>query len=135
MVSLIALISSGKGSWGQVNSLISSGKWDKVYLLCNSFAYEKFEIDPQKAIKLKIDFDKIQFSYKKLSEFFKKEINDFEVALNLYSGTGLEHMCVISSLLKAGLGIRFVYLEDKEVKEFEILEENYNLEEENPDGL
>ncbi len=130
MVALIAMVSSGKGTWGQISALLSNQKWDKVYLLCNDFSYEKFEISPDKALKLKFDENLPEQSFKKLAEFFKKEIKDFEVALNLSSGTGMEHMIVLSSVLKAGLGVRFVYAKEKEIKEFEILDEVFVPQEE-----
>ena len=123
MVSLIALLSSGKGTWGHVNSLMSCAKWDKIYLVCNDFAFENFE--SKGAVKLKFDEKNPIESMNKLAKFFKKEIKDFEVAINLSSGNGLEHMAVLSSVLKSGLGIRLVYCENKELKEFEILDEKH----------
>ena len=129
MVSLIAMLSSGKGTWAQVNSLIACAKWDKIYLICNDFAYEKFEIDSTKALKLMIDEKNPEKSFPKLANFFRKEIKDFEVALNLVSGSGMEHMALLSAVLKSGLGVRYVYCENKEVKEFELLDEKYVLEE------
>lgn len=125
MVSLIAMLSSGKGTWGQVSSLISSEKWDNVYLICNEFSYKTFEINPQKALKLQIDENKPEEIFEKLAPFFKKQIKDFEVAVNISSGTGAEHMALLSALLKAGLGLRFVYLKDNEVTEFKLLEQEF----------
>jgi len=122
MVTLIALISSGKGTWGQVLSVINSYKWDNIYLICNNFSYDNFKIDPNLAIKLKFDEKNLIKSFNKISDFFKKNIKDFEVAINLYSGNGMEHMILVSSILKSGLGIRFVYCENKELKEFKLLE-------------
>lgn len=130
MTTLVALISSGKGTWAQVLSLISAQKWDKVYLICSEFAHENFQMDPLKATKLKIDETKPEQSYKQLAEFFKKEVKDFEVALNLFSGSGMEHMIVLDAILKAGLGIRMVYIDaQKQVKEFELLEQKFSMEE------
>ncbi len=130
MVSLIAVLSSGKGTWAQVNSLIACAKWDKIYLICNDFAYEKFEINPSKVLKLKIDETHPEKSFPKLAAFFKKEIKDFEVALNLVSGSGMEHMVLLSAILKAGLGVRYVYSVGNELKEFELLDEKYVPDEE-----
>ena len=130
MVSLIALVSSGKGTWGQVSSLINNENWDKVYLLCNDFSYQNFEISPSKALKLQFDEKHPEKTFPKLAEFFNKDVKDFEVAVNLSSGTGMEHMAVLSAILKAGLGVRFVYPQGNEVKEFEILDEVYAPQEE-----
>lgn len=119
------MLSSGKGTWGQVNSLIKLGDWDKIYLICNDFAYENFDIDQTKTIKLKIDEKHPDKSIRILSQFFKKDIKDFEVGLNLISGSGLEHMAILSAILKAGLGVRLIYADMNEVKEFKISDEKY----------
>lgn len=131
MTSLIAILSSGKGTWGQVNSLMKLEKWDKIYLICNDFAFENFDVDKNKCVKLRFDEKNPNESFNKLAKFFKKEVNDLEVALNISSGTGIEHMAVLSAVLKSGLGIRFVYADRDEIKEFEILEGNYDIEEDN----
>jgi fructose-1,6-bisphosphatase/sedoheptulose 1,7-bisphosphatase-like protein len=127
MTCLVALISSGKGTWGQVLSTINAAEWDKVFLVCNEFTYDKFNIEPNKAIKLKIDTKNIEDSYKKLSDFLKKEIKDLEIAVNLSSGDGIEHMAVISAVLRAGLALRLVYADPqlKEIKEFEIFDQKF----------
>lgn len=130
MVSLIIMVSSGKGTWGQVSSLINSHKWDQVYLVCNEFSYKTFDINPQKALKLQIDENKPEEIFEKLAPFFKKQIKDMEVAVNITSGTGSEHMALLSALLKAGLGLRFVYLKDNELTEFKLLEQEFIPEEE-----
>ena len=124
MVSLIVILSSGKGTWAQVNSLIKCAKWDRVYFVCNDYSFENY--DSKGAIKLKFDPKNPIKSMDVLSKFFKKEIKDFEVAINLYSGDGVEHMAVISSVLKAGLGMRFVYELNGEMKEFELLDQKFD---------
>lgn len=125
MTSLIAVIGNGKGTWGQVSSLINSKKWDKIYLICNEFTYKNFQIDPNLALKLKIDEKNLENNLKTLSQFFKKNINDFEIALNIISGNGFEHMITIASILKAGLGIRFIYSKDKNIKELKLFENQF----------
>ena len=130
MANLIALLSSGKGTWGQVNSLLKVEKWDHIYLLCNNYAYENFECDPQTVTKLILDENKIVESMNKLGKFFRTQIKDIDIALNLSSGTGMEHMAVVSAVLKAGLGIKFVYADYDELKEFNILDLPYNEDDE-----
>lgn len=122
MTSLIAILSSGKGTWAQVLSLIKAESWDKIYLICNDFANENFKIDMQNVIKLKINEKDPSRSVDALAKFFKKDVKDFEVAVNLFSGSGLEHMAVLSAILKSGLGIRLVYSQNNQLKEFEIME-------------
>ena len=41
---LLALLSSGTGSWGQVTGLINQGEWENIILLGSDFA-SKFTTD------------------------------------------------------------------------------------------
>lgn len=36
-------------------------------------------------------------------------------------------MAIISALLKAGVGLRFVYIKDQKLQEFKLLEEDYSI--------
>ena len=47
----------------------------------------------------------------------KEKIVDTEVALNMASGSGKEHMALISAVLKLGVGIRMVAPSEKGIKE------------------
>lgn len=124
MASLVALLSSGRGTWTQVLSLITAQTWEKIYLICDEQVYSQLTLQKENIIKIKFSSQTSLFS-----EVFEnlKKISDFEVALNIESGTGFEHMALMSAVLKSGLGIRFVYLENKKVKEFELLEEDFSL--------
>ena len=50
---------------------------------------------------------------KKIISKIKDSLNiiDTEVALNLSSGSGKEHMALLSAILKSGLGIRLITYE------------------------
>ncbi len=106
---LIALLSSGKGTWAQVAGLLNHGEWDKVILLGSDFAkqfshpneFEFIQCDLNKRLKdLKDEF----------SQKLKGKINGTEVALSIASGDGKEHMALISSLLSMPVGVRFTAL-------------------------
>jgi len=105
---LIAMIGSGKGTWGQVAGVINRGEWENIILIGNEFAkkfsteknFEFIEINSQGIIDLK---EEIQ---KKL----KGKIKGTEIALSIASGDGKEHMALISALLNLPVGIRFVVL-------------------------
>ena len=106
---LIALLSTGKGSWAQVSGLIKHGDWDKIVLVGNDFAKQ---FTAQKEFEfIKIDLDKKLKDLKE--EFLKKLHGKFdgtEVALSLASGNGKEHMALISALLNIPVGVRFAAL-------------------------
>ncbi len=114
MTYLIALLSSGKGTWAYVAELINKEDWEKVFLVTNDFGRENF----QKRVKLNknIEFVVIdpELSIPELVSAILKglegRIADTEVALNIISGNGKEHTAVLSALLKLGLGVRFVAL-------------------------
>lgn len=124
MVSLVTIISSGKGTWGQVNTLLREGTWDHQYIVCNDFAYDQFQAkDSNTTTKLRFDEKSWKESYQQLAGFFKEQLKgEMEVAVNISSGSGVEHMAVISALLKAGVGIYFVYADQGAVQEFSILD-------------
>lgn len=118
MTSLIVILSSGKGTWSHVAQLIAKQDWDKILLITNEFGKENFTVKEKPIEYIVID------SNKYLSELVKDvktqldgKIADTEVALNFISGTGKEHMAVLSALLKLGLGIRLVTLTPKGVEE------------------
>ena len=106
---LVALLSSGKGTWAQVSGLMKYGEWDKIILLGDEFAktfshekqFEFIRVDLNKKLKdLKEEF----------SEKLKGKFNGTEVALSIASGDGKEHMSLISALINLPVGIRFAAL-------------------------
>jgi ERCC4-related helicase len=106
---LIALLSSGKGTWAQISGLMKYGEWEKIVLVGDDFAKtftheKKFEF-------IKVDFNQ---KIKELREDFTKKLKGkfagFEVAVSIASGEGKEHMALISSLINLPVGIKFVAL-------------------------
>tara|TARA_Y100000310_G_scaffold284378_1_gene307115 strand:+ start:481 stop:837 length:357 start_codon:yes stop_codon:yes gene_type:complete len=110
MTELIALLSVGKGTWGQVSGLMQKGEWEKIIVLGPSYAKE-FNVEG-------IPFDFIEFDSNKTLLPLKKEfmsklkgkINGIEVALSIASGSGKEHMALQSALLSIPVGVRFTAL-------------------------
>lgn len=105
---LVALLSSGKGTWGQIAGVIKRGEWDKIILIGDNFA---------KQFKSEKDFEFIEINSSRImdlkNEIHKKlqgKIKGTEVALTIASGTGREHMSLISALLTIPVGIRFTAL-------------------------
>ena len=106
---LIALLSTGKGTWAQVAGLIKHGDWEKIIILGDDFAKQftsekKFEF-------IKIDLNKkIKDLKEEFSKKLKGKIKGTEVFLSVASGSGKEHMALISALINLPVGIRFVAL-------------------------
>jgi len=107
---LIALLSTGKGTWGQVAGLMQKGEWEKIIIVGAPFArdfnvpgipFDFIEFDPNKSlVQLKKEFAK------KLEGKFE----GLEVALSIASGNGKEHMALQSALLSLPVGVRFTAL-------------------------
>lgn len=106
---LIALLSSGEGTWAQVSGLIKFGQWDKIILIGNDFA-SKFTCEkPFEFIKVNTN-QRIKELRDEIAEKIKGKISGMEVALSIASGDGKEHMALISALINVPVGIRFAAL-------------------------
>ena len=106
---LVAILSSGKGTWGQVAGLIGRGEWDNIILVVDSFS-EKFNPSKKSEI-IKVDFRQPLLQLKEeLKNKLKSKITGMEVALSIASGEGKEHMALISALIDIPVGIKFTAL-------------------------
>ena len=109
LMELVALLSSGKGTWGQVAGLMTHGEWEKIIVLGDDFAKDfkhakKFEF-------IKVDLSKkIKELKEEFSNKLKGKFEGMEVALTIASGDGKEHMALISALINLPVGIRFAAL-------------------------
>lgn len=106
---LVALLSSGKGTWAQISGLIKYGEWDKVILLGDDFA-KQFTHEKEFEF-IKVDLSKRIIELRdELKEKLKGKIAGTEVALSMASGDGKEHMALVSALINLPVGIRFAAL-------------------------
>ena len=117
MSTLIACLSTGKGTWGHVSRLISENSWDKVFLITNEFGKENFSASNNTELILINQKQGIKELAREIESKLKNKIKDPEVALNLVSGTGKEHTAILSAILKLGLGIRLVALTQEGMQE------------------
>ncbi len=117
MTELIALLSTGKGTWTDVVKIMSSHDWDHIFLVTDDFGSQNFKkkentdfvvINSNESIELVIDH---------ITRQLKDKIEGTEVALNLTSGSGKEHMALLSALLKLGIGIRLIAATANGIKE------------------
>jgi len=114
---LVALLSTGKGTWGQVAGLTNRGEWDNIILIGTEFA-EKFTLDKKHEFIKITSNQRIADLKEDLMKKLKGKIKGTEVALSIASGSGKEHMALISALINIPVGIRFVALTKDGVIEF-----------------
>jgi hypothetical protein len=106
---LVALLSSGKGTWAQVSGLLKYGEWEKAILIGGDFAKTFTHEKPFEFINVDLD-KKLQELKAELMKKLKGKINGTEVALSIASGNGKEHMALTSALLHLPVGVRFTAL-------------------------
>lgn len=117
MGQLIGCLSTGKGTWGHVNRLIKEGEWNKIFLVTNEFGKENFSKD-EKTELIVVDSNKgLKELRDEIKEQLEKKDLEQEIGVNLISGSGKEHMALISALLKLGVAIRLVALTKEGMEE------------------
>lgn len=105
---LVALLSTGEGTWGQVSGLIKHETWDNIILIGNDFA-RKFTTEAKHEF-IEIKDNTLVDTKQEILDKLRGKIKGTEVALSIASGSGKEHMALISALLSIPVGIRFTAL-------------------------
>ena len=106
---LVALLSTGQGTWAQVSGLMKYGEWDKIFLIGGDFAKSFTHERPFEFIKVDLN-GKLKELRDEIAQKLKGKIDGTEVALSIASGDGKEHMALISALINLPVGIRFAAL-------------------------
>lgn len=118
MTDLIACLSTGKGTWGHVSRLMQAEEWGKVFLVTNSFGKERFTSERPFEFVVVDDTQLMEQMVASLKQQLDGKFTDFEVAVNIFSGSGKEHMALLSAVQQLGFGYRLVFLgEDGKVVE------------------
>ena len=108
MTDLVACLSSGEKSWAHVARMTKELDWKKIFLVTDEFGSKNFKSE-KKVDFIVVNFQKPVFELiEDIRKGLKGKITDLEVALNLVSGNGKEHMAILSALLKLGVGIRLM---------------------------
>lgn len=107
----VGILSKGEGTWGQIAGLMKKGEWERIIIIGPKYASE---------FKCEVPFDFIEYDDEKplvsLKDYLKEKLQDklgdsfSDVALSIASGSGKEHMAIISALQSIPRGIRFVAL-------------------------
>lgn len=117
MTDLVACLSSGEKNWAHVARLIKEQDWKKIFVITNEFGKNNFKAEKDIEF-IAVDFQKPVFELiEDLRKELKGKFTDLEVALNLVSGTGKEHMAILSALLKLGVGVRLIAVTKDGIRE------------------
>ena len=117
MTELVACFSSGEKSQNHVSKLVEAMDWSKIYIITNE--KEKTQFKSAKNFEfVVVNFQKpVNELIEDLIIKLRGKFSGLEVALNLVSGNGKEHMAILSALLKLGVGIRLMALTKNGVEE------------------
>src|SRR3989338_4662741 len=109
MPTLIACLSTGKGTWAEVAKIMQSQPWDKIFLVTNSFGKENYSFKNNNTYLIEISTQKeTPDLVRDIKHQIKDKISDFEIALNFTSGSGKEHMAILEAVLQLGLNFRLI---------------------------
>jgi hypothetical protein len=119
MSQFIGLLSTEKGSWAEVATIIRKPRFNEIFLLTNMLGKEHFSELPNKNLEVFVfDFNK---SIDELTKDFRKalkgQLHFGDIAINISSGHGKEHMALICALLSLGVGLRFITIKNNEIFE------------------
>lgn len=116
MTDLIACLSTGKGTWLEVSKIMKSADWTKIFLIAPKFSMEKFTHDKKfEFVEINPDGE-IEDIKKAIVEKLTNKL-DIDTAISIASGSGKEHIAVISAALTLGTGIRLISLKNNNMVE------------------
>lgn len=118
MTDLVACLSTGKGTWTNVLQLVKKEDFENVFLIVNNWAKDNLKLERENLHMVVVNSDSSTKAIQdKITDELKGKIKDFEVAVNIDSGSGKEHTAIITALMKLGLALRFVGFENEQIIE------------------
>ncbi len=104
----VACVGTDEHNWGQITALLNRLEYETAVLVVDAMASGYPTND--KCTIVKVDMGQpLLLLQKEIQDKLKKTIGgEFEVALSLASGTGKEHMAVLSALLNLPVGVKLV---------------------------
>jgi hypothetical protein len=117
MTTLIACLSTGKGTWGHVSRLLEDPQFDKAYLFTNEYGKENFTVNAKTELVSVNSEQGLKELRDEIHGFLKSKLQEGDIGINLISGTGKEHMALLAATLKLGVGIRLIALTKEGVEE------------------
>ncbi len=116
MPTLIACLSSGKGTWSEVSRIINSQPWQKVFLITDQFGKDRFTPgENMELVLVDLSAETVQLAAQ-IREGLQGKIQDFEIALNFASGSGKEHMALMEAVMELGLNFRLVTVQNGQME-------------------
>jgi len=113
---LVAFVGEDKENLGQISALLNRFEYELALIVKDRKTARLVSNGKCKFIDVDASGDLLSLK-KDIQEKLKKELSgEVEVALSIASGTGKEHMALISALLSIPVGIKFVVFTKKGVE-------------------
>ncbi|MBM3230149.1 hypothetical protein FJZ22_00635 [Candidatus Pacearchaeota archaeon] len=104
----VACVGTDEQNWGQITALLNRLEYEKAVLVVDAMASGYPTNDTCTIIKIDMSQPLLPLQ-REIQDKLKKTVGgEFEVALSLASGTGKEHMAVLSALLNIPVGVKLV---------------------------
>jgi hypothetical protein len=119
MSTLVAVLGVGKGTWSEVFALIETKKFEKTILLIDSWAAQTYRSEHEAVTISLPEYDLSQAALRDviIASLAPQLHGEFEVAVNIASGKGVEHQALLAALVRLGVGFRMVTIDNNEVVE------------------
>ena len=111
---LVAPLGVGKGTWGHLARLISDEEWDKIILVSNEWGRGIFE-SSKSDITDWIEINN-RGGFEIIVDQIEEQLPDRDITLSLISGSGKEHMAVLTAIQKKKIKCELVILTGDGVK-------------------
>ena len=92
MACLVASLSTGKGTWAHVNQVITNEKWDKIFLITNSFGKDNFKNTMNAELIILDDNQSLEQQKEIIKDNLKGKLTGTEVGLNLCKSNDPGHL-------------------------------------------
>ncbi|MBS3071501.1 hypothetical protein J4408_00765 [Candidatus Pacearchaeota archaeon] len=104
----VAFVGEDKENWGQITALINRIESNKIFLVKNKKAEDFPKNQKCEIIEVNSEKSLLELKSEIMDKLKQRLSKEFEVSLSIASGTGKEHMALISALLSVPVGIRLV---------------------------
>ncbi|MEI6731964.1 MAG: hypothetical protein WCK90_04775 [archaeon] len=113
---LVAFVGLDRESWGQISGLVNRIEADRIVLVINKAVVDFPELERCEKVFVDSSMPLMQLRDDIKSKLNSKLSGEFEVALSIASGTGKEHMALVSALLAIPVGIKIAVFTQKGVE-------------------
>lgn len=121
MGTLLTILGTGKGTWHEVHGILNLKAFDSVLVFIDAWAAQNYRNEHNVTLSPMPDNAESSALVDLFKERIKQHLSaqgsaEFDIALNIASGTGKQHAALISAVLQLGYGVRFVSYENNELK-------------------